>query len=108
MSLDVYLERVQKCDVFEANITHNLSIMAGNAGVYDACWHPENIADEPTAADIIPILEEGIKKLESDPEYFKQFDAKNGWGTYDDFVPWLKRYLEACREYPDATIRARG
>lgn len=33
--------------------------------------------------------------------------AANGWGTYDDFVQWLKKYLEACREHPEAKIRAR-
>jgi len=48
----------------------------------------------------------GITQLKSDPKRFKEFDAKNGWGTYDDFLPWLQKYLEACEAYPDAEIRA--
>ncbi len=105
MSLDVYLVKVQPCDVFEANITHNLGQMASEAGIYYACWNPEKILDDPCAKDIIPFLEKGIEKMESDPEYFRRFDAENGFGTYDDFLSWLKRYLDACRQYPDATIR---
>lgn len=49
---------------------------------------------------------EGIALLESDPNRFQQFDASNGWGTYKDFVPWLYRYLDACKEFPEANVRA--
>jgi hypothetical protein len=29
--------------VFDANITHNLNKMADAAGIYEACWRPEEI-----------------------------------------------------------------
>lgn len=38
------------------------------------------------------------------PDYFKQFNPSNGWGSYTVFLPWVKEYLNACREYPEATI----
>jgi len=37
-------------------------------------------------------------------EHYRQFDASNGWGKYKDFVPWLSKYLQACKDYPDANI----
>lgn len=36
---------------------------------------------------------------------FRAYDSPNGWGTYDNFVPWLEKYLAACEEYPDAEVR---
>ena len=103
MSLDIYLKRVQTTTVFDANITHNLNRMANEAGIYDVLWHPEERA---VAGDMIPALEAAIDRMEADPDHFRQFDAPNGWGTYDDFLPWLKRLLEACREYPDAEVES--
>jgi len=89
--------------VFDANITHNLSKMAKAAGIYEACWRPEEIK-ATKASDIIPILEKGLKDMKARPEYFKKFDSENGWGTYEDFLLWVELYLIACKEYPDANI----
>lgn len=104
MSLNVYLEKPAIVAVFDTNITHNLIDMAQEAGLYEACWHPEKV-NATHARDIIPILEKGIADMEARPDHYKQFDAPNGWGSYIHFLPWLKNYLAACREYPDATIR---
>jgi len=89
--------------VYKVNITHNLGSMARAAGIYEACWRPEEIG-AVKASDIIPILERGLKDMKERPEYYKQFNPENGWGTYDEFVPWVESYLNACREYPDAII----
>lgn len=91
-----------KC-VFDANITHNLNKMADEAGIYEACWRPEEIG-ATKASDIIPILEKGFEDMKARPEHFKNFDSENGWGTYKDFLSWVESYLNACREYPDAII----
>jgi len=89
--------------LFEANITHNLNKMADAAGIYKACWRPEEI-NAVKAQDIISILENGLKKLKEEPEFYKQFNAPNGWGKYEHFLPWVEKYLNACREFPDAYI----
>ena len=89
--------------VFDANITHNLNKMADEAGIYEACWRPEEIG-VTKASDIIPILEKGFEDMRARPEHFKKFDSENGWGTYKDFLPWVESYLNACRKYPDAII----
>jgi hypothetical protein len=103
MSLDFTLTRTQPTTVFDINITHNLGKMAEAAGIYDALWHPEKHG-YAKAGQIVPILKEGLLKLESNPTKFKKFDSPNGWGTYEHFVPFVKSVLVACEEYPDADI----
>lgn len=88
---------------YDANITHNLGTMADEAGIYKCLWRPDAI-NITQAKELIEPLREGLEKLKSNPEHYKQFDAKNGWGTYEDFVPWVEDYLEACEEHPEATI----
>ena len=104
MSLDVYLEVMRPVEVYESNITHNLARMADVAGIYEACWRPEEIG-VTTAAQLIPLLAAGLEKLEAHPEHYRQFDAPNGWGRYEHFVLWVREYLAACRENPEATVR---
>ena len=77
--------------------------MANAAGIYEACWRPEEIG-VTKAAQLIPLLREGLTRLLSHREHFEQFDAKNGWGTYKHFVPWVQQYLCACEEYPEADV----
>jgi hypothetical protein len=103
MSLDFSLSRIQETCVFDANITHNLAEMATEAGIYEALWRPlEN--NFTKAEDIIDILEKGLALLKEKPKHFKQFDAENGWGTYENFVPFVESVLAGCKEYPDASI----
>lgn len=105
MSLDVYLSVVQSVDVYSANITHNLNSMAKEAGIYEHLWHPEEIGITK-ASQLIDPLRLGLMLMKSDPERFKAFNAKNGWGLYENFVPWIERYLAACEENPEAEVRA--
>ena len=103
MSLDVYLTAVRTTEVYSTNITHNLGRMANEAGVYMYLWRPEEIGIT-TAQQLIEPLRIGLRRLKSDPEHFKQFEPENGWGRYEDFVPWLEKYITACEENPDATV----
>lgn len=103
MSLDVYLTHVQKVTIFEQNITHNLGKMAGEAGIYMHLWRPEELGITKAGELIVP-LRKGIEMMEADPDRFIAFNPANGWGSYARFMPWLKRYLEACEDYPDADV----
>lgn len=109
MSLDVYLELdyCDKCgrsdEVFEANITHNLTDMAEAAGIYKHLWRPEELGIE-LAGDLITGLEKGLIKLKANSSHFVEFNPANGWGSYEAFVPWVEKYLEACKKYPLAKI----
>jgi hypothetical protein len=104
MSLDVYLEFIQPTEIYWRNITHNLGKMAGEAGIYEALWRPEEIGITQ-ASQLIEPLEAGLELLKSDPERFKAFNPKNGWGNYGGLVEFVSEYLEACKSDPDALVR---
>lgn len=96
-------EESETNEVYSANITHNLGKMADAAGIYQHLWRPEEI-NITEAKDLIEPLTIGLKKLKDSPEHYKQFNASNGWGLYEHFVPFVENYLNACIEYPEATI----
>jgi hypothetical protein len=103
MSLDVYLKKGRET-VYSANITHNLGKMAAACGVYYACWRPSEI-NAKKAVHILPMLSDGVRLLKDYPDFYKLFDSPNGWGVYDNFLPWLQKYAIACYQYPEATIK---
>jgi hypothetical protein len=121
MSLDVYLDgettdvpctcsmcgnehsRKETQHFYDSNITHNLNRMAREAGIYEALWRPDE-CQITKAAQLIEPLRTGLALMESDPPRFKKHDAENGWGTYEQFLPWIREYLSACEQYPDANI----
>jgi hypothetical protein len=90
-------------EVYDANITHNLSAMAGEAGIYEAVWRPEEVGITK-AAQLIDPLQTALAMMKEDPERFKKHNASNGWGLYKHFLPWLEKYLAACEEYPEASV----
>lgn len=89
--------------VYSTNITHNLRAMADEAGIKTCLWYIEE-TDIKTASQLTPLLEEGLRRLIDKPNHFKQFDSKNGWGVYDDFVEFVQELINACKEHPDAVI----
>lgn len=103
MSLDVFLSATRPCTVFSSNITHNLNRMAQEAGIYQHLWRPEELGITK-AAQLIEPLRTGLTLLRCDPARFRQFDAPNGWGTYEHFVPFVEEYLAACEQNPDADV----
>lgn len=91
-------------EVYWANITHNLNKMAGEAGIYEHLWRPDEIGITK-AAELIEPLRAGLALLKSDPSRFKKFNPENGWGTYEGLVAFVEKYLAACEEYPAAVVR---
>lgn len=115
VSLDVYLYECELCEgcglerrgaqLFWANITHNLRDMAMEAGIYGVVWRPEENGVE-IAADLVEPLRDAVADMRARREHYEKFNAANGWGTYENFVPWLQRYLEACERHLGATVEA--
>jgi hypothetical protein len=124
MSLDFFLfikQKDQQCEctcghrhtvdiettVDSFNITHNLGKMADAAGIYECLWRPEEQSPPIVKAEqCVPLLMAGLVLLRAAPETFRKLSAPNGWGTYEDFVPWVEKVLMACEANPDALVRA--
>ena len=111
MSLDVDLMVVQPTSVYSGNITHNLGKMAdavklsNGMTLYDILWRPDEQQGLKFARDISDLLDEGWNTLLVDPEYFKQFNPENGWGSYDGLCNFVYKYRNACWDTPDAELR---
>ena len=110
MSLDVDLMVMQPISVYSRNITHNLNEMASqvvvdenNLTLYDILWKPEEYGFTH-ARTIVGYLDEGWNILMSDPEFFKQFDPENGWGSYEGLCDFVYTYKNACRDNMDAEL----
>ncbi len=105
MSLDVILTKppTQPEQVFASNITHNLGLMAKAAGIYEHCWHPEDIGITK-AWQLIEPLRKGLAWLRANETAARRHDDSNGWGLYQDFVPWVETYLSACEAEPGADV----
>jgi hypothetical protein len=104
VSLNVYLEAVRHTTVYERNITHNLNKMAGEAGIYECLWRPDEIG-VTKAAQLIEPLRAGLAKLIAEPDRFRAFNPANGWGTYEGLVDFVQEYLSSCEENHDADVR---
>jgi len=103
MSLDFSIYAVRETEVFETNITHNLSRMAYEAGIYKQLWRPDGLGVK-TAGELIEPLTAGLEKLKADPARFEKFNASNGWGLYEHFVPFVEGVIAACKEFPDGRV----
>lgn len=113
---------IETNELFSSNITHNLTKMASEAGVYDALWRPyrlkegyietDNYDDEMkfedsqiiVAKELIDPLREGLHKLKIEPEKYEKLNPSNGWGSYDGLIKFIEKYLNACYEYPFANV----
>lgn len=104
MGLDIYLMELQPMEVFNVNITHNLTQMAKEAGIYKHLWRPEELGIIQ-ASQLVEPLKAGLGLMERDPKKFKKFNPSNGWGTYDDLITCVKYYIKKCEEFPNAKIR---
>lgn len=89
--------------VYSGNITHNLTEMADAAGLYGYLWRPDENGITTTSQLAEP-LSVGLAALKSEPNKYIRFNPKNGWGSYDVLVNFVRTYLEACKRYPNATV----
>ena len=95
---------IENHEVYSGNITHNLANMADEAGIYKELWRPDEIGIEKAEQLIKPLID-GLAYLQSEPEYFKQFNPANGWGNYEGLASFVAQYIAACQKYPEAKVR---
>ena len=88
---------------YSANITHNLASMAEQAGIYKHLWRPDEVGIT-RAADLVEPLKAGLATLRREPWRFRPLSPTNGWGSYDGLVVFVRLYIAACEEYPNARV----
>ena len=106
-TIDIYLKILvdtggrQKHDLqcFWANITHNVSIMWKEAGVYDAIYNSEGT----TAGELVSVLQDGLKVMRKHPNKFNAMSHPL-WGSYESALDFLRDFKDACIEHPNSTV----
>lgn len=82
MSIDIH------CGDMSLNITYNLGPMFNEAfGAKGSDWY--DLLEGKKGEDIIPLIDKAIDNMVLNPYHYKKFDASNGWGTYEQALPWL-------------------
>lgn len=101
---DIELQDHETNYYYSDNITHNVRVIAKQAGLYEALWHPEQI-NIKTANELIKPLTEGLNYLLSNKDNLEKLNPTVGWGSYDQLCDFVYRYLKACHAYPAAVVR---
>lgn len=89
--IDKYIG-VGDCD---ANITWNLREMIVKSTGLE--W--KNEQNNGLCKDVIPCIERGLAELVNHPEKYKQYEAKNGWGTVEGCILFFENILEDWRKF---------
>jgi hypothetical protein len=102
MSYDIWLQvdtgGPEPLTTGDWNFTSNVSRMWRAAGADLAEFHGKS------AAECAPVLRSAIAVLEADPDRFSAMDSPNGWGTYRQLVPALRRLLGLFEAHPKTTV----
>lgn len=105
LTLTFYSQDADQLDeVYCGSVTDNLFSMASEAGLFDCLWNNKGSIRATADLDLIEPLRSGIELLKSDPNRFRVYDSPNGWGTYDQFVPWLEELLKECIDCPECLV----
>jgi len=104
MSYDIWLEvgtgGKEPATVGDSwNFTTNCAPMWRLAGADLAGFHGKK------AFDCAGTLSDAIVHMERRPEKFSALDTPNGWGTYAQLLPALRRLLATFEAHPKAIVR---
>ncbi len=77
--------------------------MASEGGIYEALWRPEEIGITH-AKQLVEPLRVALVAMLDDPERFEAHNSPNGWGMFEHFEPFVRKYWRACKQFPDAII----
>jgi hypothetical protein len=98
VSTDIYLTCEHGARVGDINVTGNLGslLRAAGAGLGEL--------KGMVASEVAVKCELALERIQRAPDYYKQFEAKNGWGTCEHAIYFLIALRDLCREYPLMTV----
>ena len=97
-----------ECKVWDGNITHNLTGMAHEVGIYKPLWRPNEFFNKINiyAGDLVEPLSSGLKNIIDSKERLMTMEPRNGYGSYDWLREFVTQYRDACKKYPKAKVYA--
>lgn len=89
--LDYYVNVVDNL----TNITWNVrDIITKSTGLE---W--KNEQNNGYAKDVIPYIEKGLLKLQTNSDNYKQYESKTGYGTVEGTISFFEKILRDWRDY---------
>lgn len=55
-------------------------------------------------ADLVEPLTVAVAEMKEAPEFFREMNPSNGWGSYEGALDYLVWMLEMCRAVPDGWV----
>lgn len=100
---DIVENEFETKEFWHENITHNLHEMAskclaedGETTLAELLWR-NNLIDK---TKYIAQLYECLTVLRENPRFFKQFNPRNDWGTYEQLVEFVRLFIHALIDMP--------
>lgn len=87
-------------ELYDANVTHNVTPMWDKAGVYDALYRSHG----KRAGDVVATLRIGLADMVGRSLEYRALNPPNGWGSYEGALHFLRATIAACEANPEAII----
>ena len=78
--------------------TNSAPMIKEVCGSYPSRW------DGMKAADLLPVVEQGLRALRSDPDAYRYLEPANGWGSVENTITFLNRIRDNCVQFPEAVV----
>ena len=94
------LKEVVEENLWEGNVTHNLTKMAehivvGQYDFYMLLWHPNDNGFHTATKEYRELIYQGLSYMLSHRKELEQYNPENGWGSYDSLLSFVQSYAEA-------------
>ena len=63
-----------------------------------------DIINGEVAREVHLKIDKAVKEMEESPNKYKALEPKNGWGSYEGALKYLKKLNSECWEHPDYII----
>ena len=87
-------------NTFDGNVTHNLTGMWSEAGIYDVLYNTEG----EQIGIYLDKLASALEDMRRYPDKYKEHSPINGWGTYEGAIRFLEALVKSAQEWPQARI----
>lgn len=78
--------------------SNGCSMIKEVCGSYPSAW------DGKTAAELLPVLRQGIDLLRQYPQRYRPLEANGGWDTVENTLRFLVQIEENCSKFPTAVL----
>lgn len=99
MSLDIRIKAIREVQIYDSNVTYNLSDI-----YYKCIGGGLKALNCMSCKKALPILNKAIENMQENENEYRKLEPSNGWGSYDGLLKELGRLQAYCEDNPDGII----